>query len=549
MKKILLSLTLALLAVSMNAETLYDFSKKIGVLTLYGSTTEDYVKIHTNTDSKPGIKLANSYASNNVLGVNYASVTCDGGFKAGDVVTVAGAFNNSDESKLAAVDFFAKTQDSYKVLFATQQFINGRTSADDPVEETFTLEEDMDTLYFGRNGNTGTIITTLKVVRGEETSDNPDDDTQKSDALVDYQGKVLAGTFIAGGSCSMDESVKIHADADPVLGIKFANSYKKDNALTENVVTVTCDGGFQQGDTVKIAGVYNNADEKETRIHVFTVDEEGNITVLYETNLMINGKNVADDPELETFILDGSYEKIYLGRSGATGTFVTTFIITRAEGETPSTDALADYLGGVNAGTFTAGGTCSMDESVKIHGDTDAVLSIKFSNSYKSNNALTENIVSVTCDGGFLQGDIVKIAGVYSNKDEKETRIVVFALDDEKNIMVLHETEPMINGRFITDDPVVEQFELDGDYETIYLGRQGGTATYVTLFNVTRPGEEDETKPGDVNEDTKVDISDIVAIINHIAGTATYNNADVNKDQKVDISDIVAVINIIAAGE
>ena len=54
---------------------------------------------------------------------------------------------------------------------------------------------------------------------------------------------------------------------------------------------------------------------------------------------------------------------------------------------------------------------------------------------------------------------------------------------------------------------------------------------------------------GDVNQDGKVDISDIVAIINQIAGTATYANADVNDDGKVDISDIVAVINIIAEGD
>ena len=52
--------------------------------------------------------------------------------------------------------------------------------------------------------------------------------------------------------------------------------------------------------------------------------------------------------------------------------------------------------------------------------------------------------------------------------------------------------------------------------------------------------------PGDVNEDGKVDISDIVAVINQIAGGATYKNADVNTDRKVDISDIVAIINIIA---
>ena len=58
-----------------------------------------------------------------------------------------------------------------------------------------------------------------------------------------------------------------------------------------------------------------------------------------------------------------------------------------------------------------------------------------------------------------------------------------------------------------------------------------------------------EGKTGDVNSDGKVDISDIVAVINHIAGADQYTTADVNADDKVDISDIVAIINIIAAGE
>lgn len=51
---------------------------------------------------------------------------------------------------------------------------------------------------------------------------------------------------------------------------------------------------------------------------------------------------------------------------------------------------------------------------------------------------------------------------------------------------------------------------------------------------------------GDVNTDGSVDISDIVAIINQIAGTGSYQLADVNGDKAVDISDIVAVINIIS---
>ena len=51
---------------------------------------------------------------------------------------------------------------------------------------------------------------------------------------------------------------------------------------------------------------------------------------------------------------------------------------------------------------------------------------------------------------------------------------------------------------------------------------------------------------GDVNEDGKVDISDVVALINHMAGMANYRYADVNEDTKVNISDVVAVINIMA---
>ena len=57
-----------------------------------------------------------------------------------------------------------------------------------------------------------------------------------------------------------------------------------------------------------------------------------------------------------------------------------------------------------------------------------------------------------------------------------------------------------------------------------------------------------EVIPGDVNEDGKVDINDVVAIINVMAGTAEWPNANVNGDEdaKVDINDVVAVINIMA---
>lgn len=63
---------------------------------------------------------------------------------------------------------------------------------------------------------------------------------------------------------------------------------------------------------------------------------------------------------------------------------------------------------------------------------------------------------------------------------------------------------------------------------------------------VDDPTQLTPTLRGDVNQDGKVDISDIVAIINVIAAGNANTRSDINGDRKTDISDIVAVINIIA---
>ena len=60
--------------------------------------------------------------------------------------------------------------------------------------------------------------------------------------------------------------------------------------------------------------------------------------------------------------------------------------------------------------------------------------------------------------------------------------------------------------------------------------------------------EKEALLKGDVNNDKKIDINDVVAIINHMAGTAFYENANVNEDPQgiIDINDVVAIINIMA---
>ena len=50
-----------------------------------------------------------------------------------------------------------------------EDVINGRLSSDEPVEESYTLEEDNEKLYIGRNGNTGAFITKLLVTRTTST--------------------------------------------------------------------------------------------------------------------------------------------------------------------------------------------------------------------------------------------------------------------------------------------------------------------------------------------------------------------------------------------
>ncbi len=57
------------------------------------------------------------------------------------------------------------------------------------------------------------------------------------------------------------------------------------------------------------------------------------------------------------------------------------------------------------------------------------------------------------------------------------------------------------------------------------------------------------SKPGDANEDSKVDVNDVTTVINHILNKNpnpfNYNNANVNGDAKVDVLDVTLIINLI----
>ena len=150
---------------------IYDWAGEVGTTILGTSGVEiSTVKIHTNKDEIPGIKFGSSYvyADGKWLAIKPA----EGGFKAGDVVSVAAVFNNANTNndKYAQIDLRAADGDTRIWLSDSASTINGRLVDDEPIVQTYTLEADQDSLLLGRYGNTALFITMLKVERaGGET--------------------------------------------------------------------------------------------------------------------------------------------------------------------------------------------------------------------------------------------------------------------------------------------------------------------------------------------------------------------------------------------
>ncbi len=119
------------------------------------------------------------------------------------------------------------------------------------------------------------------------------------------------------------------------------------------------------------------------------------------------------------------------------------------------------------------------------------------------------------------------------------------------------EAEPVavVNLSSETDDIhtyVVDLNEEINDFKNyiyfVFDDNDGAKVVSWQFSNLTAD-QQKESLPGDVDLDGKVNISDVVAVINTIAKIKEYPNADVNKDNSVNITDVVTVINIIAGNK
>lgn len=246
-------------------ETIYDWAAEIGTTIFGGNSniTTGTVKIHENNDDVNGIKFGSSYVYAD--GKYIAIKPAEGGFKAGDVLSVAAVFNNADDTKYAQIDLRAANGDTRIWLSDSASTINGRTSAAEPIVQTYTLEADQDSLLLGRYGNTGMFVTMLKVTR----------------ALVpptpEHTYTVVGGSAPLFGN-TWDPAYEAN-NMEPITGSEYLYAWKKEGvALTAGTIEykVCQDHGWATAWPAQ--GNYN-----------FTIDEAG----LYDVTIFFN-------PELET---------------------------------------------------------------------------------------------------------------------------------------------------------------------------------------------------------------------------------------------------------
>ena len=171
------------------SEKIYSWNDNIGTTTFTGSAGETTVNLYKNTTSTAAIKVTSD--ANDYVTIKPVS----GGFKKGDVIYVAGVYSNSQEKVTTITVTTSSESNSTELVGQTGEFINARTSSDEPTSATFTLTTDCDVLYVWRKGKTNTYITTLYVTRsGSATAiDNIDANKVSGDGrMYDLLGRRIS---------------------------------------------------------------------------------------------------------------------------------------------------------------------------------------------------------------------------------------------------------------------------------------------------------------------------------------------------------------------
>lgn len=323
----------------------------------------------------------------------------------------------------------------------------------------------------------------------------------------------LTATFASNSVTAIvgDEDIKapeltVTAGKTPLVeGVGYSVSYTSDK---ENVVKVQEDGTLDAvgKGTAKITATITPADgtKYNNTMLSFTINVSARpLKAVFNTNAV--SANVGDDPRVlpkltvtdvnmqqqvsdytATYsstdegvatVVDGKLNFVGAGKTTIKVTVIPTDENTFARCEASFDVSVADKTptgptkeSVVYDFTTSVGNTESANANIKVNSDN-----IMFGTNFKANQS---KYITITPngDGGFKAGDVITLKG---KCPKKNSGILIYA--------DLTDAEPQFQSPAFADTEVEYTFTVQKDSPVLYLGRFGGSTTYVTYLNVTRP--------------------------------------------------------------
>lgn len=329
--------------------------------------------------------------------------------------------------------------------------------------------------------------------------------TPKTDLTAAYTEQSV--TAIVGDENINAPELTVTAGETPLVeGVGYSVSYTSDN---ENVVKVQEDGTLDavgQGKATITATItpadgtkYNN------KTLTFTINVSARpLKAVFSTNAV--SANVGDDPRVlptltvtdvnmqqqvsdytATYsstnegvatVVDGKLNFVGAGKTTIKVTVTPTDENTFAPCEASFDVSVADNTttdptqkAVVYDFNTSVGNTESANANIKVNSDN-----IMFGTNFKPNES---KYITITpnCDGGFKAGDVITLRGCCPKKN---SGILIYANPTD--------AEPQFQSPAFADTESEYTFTVQKDSPVLYLGRFGGSTTYVTYLNVTRPG-------------------------------------------------------------
>ena len=443
----------------------------------------------TYSPSESGYKLDGDFGKTKYVKVSLSGNTLN----EGDTIKITA--NSSKAGKGGLVAYTGTTNGSTSVS------LGNMTQKDEIITYIVTASDclnGLNTFYIYRKAGESTYVKAITITR-------PASETPKTDLTAEYA--TTSVTAIVGDEDIKAPELTVTAGKTPLVeGVGYSVSYTSYN---ENVVKVQEDGTLDAvgKGTATIMATITPADgtKYNNTTLSFTINVSARpLKAVFSTNAV--SANVGDKPrELPTLtvtdvnmqqqvsdytatysstnegvatVVDGKLNFVGAGKTTIKVTVTPTDENTFASCEASFDVSVADKTttdptkeSVVYDFKTSIGNTESANANIKVNSDN-----IMFGTNFKPNES---KYITITPngDGGFKAGDVITLRG-YCPK--KNSGILIYA--------DLTDAEPQFQSPSFAAAEVEYTFTVQKDSPVLYLGRFGGSTTYVTYLNVTRPG-------------------------------------------------------------